>query len=335
MDDIARALGITKGTVSKALSGAEDVSEATRRLVLEKAVEMGYMRIPRGSVRPKLAVFVGSMAYKKPEDFGYDIVVGFRKMAEPAGYAVEVVPLTPALQRETHYDSFMMRGDYRGALFLGLSLPDPWMREFETCRFPAVLYDNHVPGNPRISHVGVDNDEGMRMLISHLTKLGHKRIGHLGSARSAYVYRQRCDSFFLALREHKLDDRRSLACNVYHMSECITRHLPRLLEQGCTAIVCSHDKLAASVLTQLGDMGIRVPEDISVVGFDDLPLSRTTTPPLTTVRQNRTELGKSAFYALSSLMNGVPISTLLLHAELVVRGSSGKAPARAPFPFSL
>ena len=200
------------------------------------------------------------------------------------------------------------------------------MREFETCRFPTVLYDNHVPGNPNVSHVGVDNDEGMRMVIAHLTALGHKRIGHLGSARGAYVYQQRHNSFFLALREHKLDDRRSLAGNAYHMSECISKHLPRLLEQDCTAIVCSHDKLASSVLLHLDEIGIRVPEDLSVVGFDDIPLSRYTSPPLTTVRQNRTELGKSAFYALTSLMNSVPISTLLLHAELVVRQSSGAAP---------
>lgn len=326
MDDIARALGITKGTVSKALSGADDVSEATRKLVLEKAVEMGYTRIARGSVRPKLAVFIENMSHEKPDDFGYDIIVGFRKMAEPAGYTVDVIPITQAFQRETHYDEYMMGHDYRGALFLGLSLPDPWMREFETCRFPTVLYDNHVPGNPKVSHVGVDNDEGMRMVISHLTALGHKRIGHLGSARGAYVYQQRYNSFFLALREHKLDDRRSLAGNAYHMSECISKYLPRLLEQGCTAIVCSHDKLASSVLTHLDDIGVRVPEDLSIVGFDDIPLSRYTTPTLTTVRQNRTELGKSAFYALTSLMNSVPISTLLLHAELIVRESSGPAP---------
>ena len=80
------------------------------------------------------------------------------------------------------------------------------------------------------------------------------------------------------------------------------------------------------MLLHLDEIGIRVPEDLSVVGFDDIPLSRYTSPPLTTVRQNRTELGKSAFYALTSLMNSVPISTLLLHAELIVRQSSGQAP---------
>ena len=71
---------------------------------------------------------------------------------------------------------------------------------------------------------------------------------------------------------------------------------------------------------------IRVPEDLNVIGFDDIPLCRYTTPPLTTIRQNRDELGKSAFYALSSQIAGTPVSTLLLHAELVQRGSTGPAP---------
>lgn len=326
MDDIARALGITKGTVSKALSGAEDVSEITRKLVLEKAVELGYSRIVRSSSKPKLAIFIENMSYEKQDDFGYDLVMGFRKMAEPAGFSVDVVPLDQPTQKETPYDEYILRHDYRGALFLGLSLLDPWMNDFKTCKTPTVLYDNHVAGNPFVTHVGVDNDEGMRMVIAHLKALGHKTIGHLGSARGAYVYQQRHKSFFRALKENGLDDRRSLAGNAYHMSECISKHLPRLLEQKCTAIVCSHDRLASSVLVHLEETGVRVPEELTVVGFDDIPLSRYTTPPLTTVRQNRTELGKSAFYALSSQMNNVPISTLLLHTELIVRQSSGQAP---------
>ena len=334
MDDIARELGITKGTVSKALSGAEDVSETTRKLVLEKAVELGYSRIVRSRTKPKLAVFIENMAYEKEDDFGYDLVMGFRKMAEPAGFSVDVIALDTATQKKTPYDEYILRHDYRGALFLGLSLLDPWMRAFETCKTPTVLYDNHVSGNPNVTHIGVDNDEGMRMVIDYLIAQGHKTIGHLGSARGAYVYQQRHRSFFRALHENGLDDRRSLAGNAYHMSECITKHLPRLLEQGCTAIVCSHDRLAASVLVHLEEIGVRVPEQLTVIGFDDIPLSRYTTPPLTTVRQNRTELGKSAYYALSSQMNNVPISTLLLHTELIVRASSGEAPHK-PLEISL
>ena len=93
-----------------------------------------------------------------------------------------------------------------------------------------------------------------------------------------------------------------------------------------TAIVCSHDLLAHTVMIHCQEKGLRIPEDLSIIGFDDLPLCAYTQPPMTTIRQDRTQLGKSAFYALSSLLADVPISTLLLHARLVVRHSSGPAP---------
>ena len=100
LDDIARELGISKSTVSKALNGAKDVSKAMRQNVLEKAVEMGYSRAARSAEQPRLAVFVINMEYTKPEDFGYDIVMGFRQAAEPSGYQVEMIPLTQQLNKE-------------------------------------------------------------------------------------------------------------------------------------------------------------------------------------------------------------------------------------------
>ena len=147
LDDIARELGISKSTVSKALSGAKDVSKAMRQTVLEKAVEMGYSRVARSAEQPRLAVFVINMEYAKPEDFGYDLVMGFRQAAEPSGYQVELIPLTQQLQLDTHYDTYMVKNNYSGALLLGLSLLDPWMKDFETCKTPAILYDNHINTN--------------------------------------------------------------------------------------------------------------------------------------------------------------------------------------------
>lgn len=328
MDDIARELGITKGTVSKALSGAEDVSETTRKAVVEKAVELGYSRISRAQDRPRLAIFILNMRHEKPDDFGYDMVMGFRQMAEPAGYQVDIVPLTLRMQQETPYDAFMLRENYRGAFFLGMSLLDPWMKLFETCRTPTVLYDNHVPGNPNVAYVAADNAEGMCLAVAHLKALGHARIGYLSSALGSYVYQQRYQAFFHALRQNGMDDRDVLAGHAFQTQVCFSQHLPRLLAEGCTAIMCSHDLLASSLLLHCWELGLRVPQDISVVGYDDIPLARYANPPLTTVRQNRAELGKSGFYALRSLMDGVPISTFLLHPQLVARDSTAAAPEK-------
>jgi len=126
-------------------------------------------------------------------------------------------------------------------------------------------------------------------------------------------------------------DERVMGYN-YHVNACISQHLPRLLENGCTAIICSHDILAHSTMFYCNELGLRVPDDVSIMGHDDIPLCRFTTPPLTTIRQNRPALGKSAFYALSCQLNSVPLSTHLLHPELIVRSSCGPAPLEPKIP---
>lgn len=321
MDDIARNLGVSKSTVSKALRGAGDVSDSMRKTVLETAVELGYTRPRRGEELPRLAIFVTNMEYQNPEDFGYDIIVGFRKMAEPDGFEVSIIPMSHELENSIHYDEYMMQENYRGGLFLGLSLSYTWLKEFETCKTPTVLYDNRVIGNPRVSYVGVDNDEAMRLGIHYLKELGHKKIGYLSSALGSYIYQQRYHSFFRVLKENGLSHEESLAGVSLYASECVSQHLPRLIQKGCTAIMCSHDLLAQSALVHCMDMGLRVPRDISILGFDDLDLCRFTIPPLTTIRQDRSGVGKSAYVALASQMSGVSLSTSLLHAELVCRAS--------------
>ena len=321
LEDIAKALGVSKSTVSKALNDAPDVSVAMRAAALEKAVELGYAPLNRrGSVR-RLALFVTNMNVDTPDDFGYDIVLGFRKMAEPAGFQVDLIQLTTEMQKQNRYDTYMMANRYLGGFFMGLSLLDPWIKEFETCTTPTVLYDNHVRKNPNVAQVAVDSFEGMHLAVEHLKSLGHKKIGYLSSALQAYVYQQRYHAFFRAMDECGLDGSQSLAGNSYHISDCLTHHLPRLLEAGCTAIVCSHDNLAYSVLLHCRELGLRIPEDISIIGFDDMPLCHYSRPPLTSVRQDRMDLGKSAYASLSALMSSIPLSTIYLRPELIQRSS--------------
>ena len=327
LDDIARQLGVAKSTVSKALNGADDVSENMRRAVLEKAVELGYSRALRGA-QPRIALFVTNMRYSKPEDFGYDIVIGFRKLAEPAGYHVEIIPLDIPTQKNMRYDEYMILGNYRGGLFLGLSLLDPWLKDFETCRTPTVLYDNKVEGNPHVTYVGIDSFEGMEQAVEYLKSLGHKKIGYLTGGLESYITQKRCKAFFRAVEKNGLPADQELMGNNYHVAKCMDEHLDRLLDLGCTAFVCSHDLMAKTVIDACATRGLKVPADISVMGHDDGPLCPRTTPALSSVRQNRTELGKSAFYALSSQMGNVHLSIILLHAELITRDSCGPAPKK-------
>lgn len=327
--DIADRLGVSKGTVSKALNGAPDIGETLRKSILETAVEMGYTKIKRkkGDGK-KVCVIVENMDYTEPNHFGYDIIIGFRKMAEPAGLTVDVIPLSNAFQKSTPYDVFMLEKDYIGSFILGLSLTDPWMKELKNSHTPAVLYDNYIKANPHSSYVGVDNDEGLDLAVAHLKQLGHKKIGYLSGALGSHITQMRHKAFFRALKQNGLPASSLLAGTSYYISECTQKHLPRLLKSGVTAIICSHDLLANAVLMQCQELGYRIPEDLSVIGFDDMPICPYTTPPLTTIRQNRSELGKCGYYALDSLLNRVSIGTILLHAELIERQSTGSAPFR-------
>lgn len=328
LDDIAKRLGTTKGTVSKALNGAPDVSETMRKAVLETAIELGYNKLPRVDNGKRICIFVENMEYQKPEDFGYGIISGFRKATEPAGYSVEVVPLSPSLERSLSYDSYMLLEGYHGALFLGLTFDDPWMEELKTCRTPTVLFDTRVPGNPNVTYLSIDNNEAMNMAVARLKELGHEKIGYLGGALGSYVFQIRHSAFLDALRIHQLPADPELTGYSYHTSECLEQHLPRLLAEGCTAIICSHDLLAHAVMVHCRELSLRIPEDISVIGVDDLPLCRYTVPPLSSIRQDREELGKSASHALIAQMNQIPVSCLLLHAELIQRDSMGPAPVK-------
>lgn len=325
IDDIAKKVGVSKGTVSKALNGAPDVSDALRKTILETAVALGYTRARRGAVR-SLCILIENMSCSKPEDFGTDIVTGFRQMAEPSGYGVRVVELTKELQQSVPYDTFMLREGYLGALVLGMSLNDPWMKEFPRSRTPAVLYDNLILGNPTVATLGIDNNEAIGQAVEALYGMGHRKIGYLSGALGSHITQVRYRSFFYELNRRKLPSSKSLAGYSYYFSECLDNHLPRLLDQGVTAILCSSDLLAHTVLIRCQELGIDVPRRLSIVGFDDLPFCAHTAPPLTTIRQDRLQIGKSGYYALDSLMNGVPISSLLLHGQLILRGSTGPAP---------
>ena len=327
LQDIADRLNISKGTVSKALNGAPDISETLQKTVLETAVEMGYTKIRRQkAAEKKLCILIENVDYKESHQFGYEILLGFRQLAEPAGYTVDIVDTTEKLQKSTPYDVFMLQNQYLGAFVVGFSLNDPWMKDFQTSRTPTVLYDNYIIANPNMAYVGIDNNEGMELAVSHLKKLGHKKIGYLSSALGSHIMQIRHKAFFHALKQNGLKSDPTYAGSSYYITQCMEKHLPRFLENGITAIICNQDTLASATLTQCQQLGFQVPDDISIIGFDDLPIAACTSPPLTTIRQDRLELGKSGFFALSSLLNHIPISTYLLHAQLIQRESTRKIP---------
>ena len=312
--DIADRLGIAPSTVSKGLNDANDISPDLKQLVLDTAIEMGYVtKKMKKETRKRLCIFIENMLYLKEDDFGFDIVLGFRQAAIRDKWDVHIVEMNPILQIKEPYDRYMMRNHYHGGFLIGFALKDPWMKQLESTTIPTVLFDNYIRKNPNVAYTGTDSFEGIDLAIDHLVQLGHT---HTANRYEAYIS---------SMQSHDLSINENLIAYGYYVEDSAKYHFADLLNNGATAILCGNDLLAIGILKECQRLHIKVPKDISIVGFDNLPISAECTPALTTISQDRIDLGKSSYAALYWLIAKVPISRSLLRPSLIIRESTGKA----------
>jgi LacI family transcriptional regulator, repressor for deo operon, udp, cdd, tsx, nupC, and nupG len=328
--DIAKKLNLSVSTVSKGLNGASDVSEETRRLVLDTALKMGYAPRKARAVEPlKICVFIENMGYEQIEQFGYDIIVGFKLAAAAKQWDVSIVPMALNQENSIQYEEYMRANHYSAGFLLGFKLHDDFLSQLEKTTVPTVLLDN-VIYNKNVACLGVDNQQGIFRAVQHLAELGHTSIAMLNGEPQSRVSSERLNGFRLGMEHFGLPIREELIGHGDFTADCAARFVGRFVEAGATAIVCASDLIAHGVLRELYRMGLRVPQDISVVGFDDIPIAAYATPPLTTVHQDRLAIGKNACLLMEQIMQGNCINRLLLIPELVIRESTGKPRNASP-----
>lgn len=324
--DIAKKLGVAVSTVSKGLNGASDISAEMRQLVLDTAVEMGYASKKMKSSRTRrVCIFIENMDYENIEHFGYEIIVGFKLAAARRHWDVSVVPITIDMQINEKYDTYMLKNGYSGAFLLGFTLHDSWVSQLKRTSVPTVLLDNYIEHNNHVGYVGTDSVEGIDLAVSHLKQLGHKRIAFLNGSKNSMISEQRHQAFIASMDKYGMSVSKSLIAYGFYAPDCAALHVPGFLQNGATAIICASDLIAAGVIDELQKRGIHVPGEVSVIGFDDLPIAAQLSPALTTIRQDRIDLGKSAFLLLDGLIHDVSTSKLLLRAKFIVRESTGPA----------
>ena len=312
--DIADRLSIAPSTVSKGLNDANDISPDLKQLVLDTAIEMGYVtKKMKKETRKRLCIFVENMLYLKEDDFGFDIVLGFKQAAVRDKWDVHIVEMNPILQMKEPSDRYMMRNHYHGGFLIGFALP-------------TVLFDNYIRKNPNVAYTGTDSFEGIDLAIDHLTHLGHTHIALLNGSKDSMVTANRYEAYVSSMQSHDLPVNENLIAYGYYVEESAKYHFADLLNNGATAILCGNDLLAIGILKECQRLHIKVPREISIVGFDNLPISAECTPALTTISQDRIDLGKSSYAALYWLIAKVPISRSLLRPSLIVRESTGKVP---------
>lgn len=321
--EIADKLGIAVSTVSKGINNAKDISDETRQLILDTAVEMGYSpKKMKTTDSKKVCIFIENMDYENIDQFGYEIILGFKRSAMRRHYEVSVIPSSLNLQTAEKYDTYMLKNSFQGAFLLGFTLHDDWTKQLYKTSVPTVLLDNYISGNTHVGYVGTDSYEGISLAVEHLVDLGHTKIAFLNGSKNSMVSNERHNAFIQSMEKHSLIPNDSLMEYGYYVPDCAKYHVPSFIENGATAIICASDLIASGVIAVLNKMNLRVPDDVSVIGYDDLPISTQLNPPLTTIRQDRIDIGKSAFLLLDGLMNDIALSKILLRAKFIERKST-------------
>lgn len=328
--DVAERAGVSTASVSRVLNGKGQIAPATR-LAIESAVrDLGYQ--PNRIARSLVTKSTQTIALLLPEitnPFYGGLVSGIEQRTLELGYTLLLCTTQGDPAREELYLDLLRSKQVDGVLVDGLVLPPDRIARFVADGLPIVCLDRDV-GSAAVPLVQVDNRLGARIAAEHLLRLGHTRIAHVAGDPALRISADRVDGYREALRTAGLDPAPELVVTGgftesggYEAARALFAAAPHP-----TAVFAANDLSAVGVIEGIVERGLGVPDDVSVVGFDDVRLAAYTTPPLTTIHQPAREIGEEATSILLDLTKGRKVRRLrhLLAPELVVRRST--APPR-------
>lgn len=323
--DVAKRAKVSVSTASRILSNStkEKFTDKTRARVLKASVELGYRpnfaarALVSGETRIIAAIF--PRIYDTPFTAlaSLQIMSGIESYCSDSGYHMLISsPKIIDGVLDPNFISLLSGGYLDGAIIDGHFNISPIMEFIEHLNLHTVIIGHH----PHTYHLRSDNRDGGRLMMSHLIDLGHRNIGMISVPDIA----ERLMGVRLSAEEHDIDFD-CLPNEVGNFSEESGASAARRLIEthpDLTAIVAFNDRMAMGAINQLQGMGYSVPEQISVVGYDDLPRSRDFSPPLTTINHRLNEWGGLAMTMLHDLIRGNDPDPMILTPELVVRGST-------------
>ncbi len=328
--DVARAADVSHATVSRVVNGSQNVRQETRQRVEAAMRELGYVAhvSARALARGRTQV-LGLLAQEVDNAFFTQVIGGVDQQASAQGYDFLVCTTHARREKEAEYVARLSRGMVDGLLIvLPRGLPD-YVEQLRADAFPFVLidYDDDAPG---CSVVNASNRTGTRDAIRYLVGLGHRHIGfitgrdNVGATHARLAgYRDEMAAAGLAVRAGDVLEGDFLETRGHAAATEMLRRPDRV-----TAIFASSDMAAFGVMRAAADLGIDVPAQLSVVGFDDIPEAARVNPALTTVRQPLREMGRVAVDQLLGRLHDPsrPASRVVLDTELILRGTT--APPR-------
>lgn len=329
IDDVARAAGVSTATVSRALRGLPDVRESTRKRVEEAAVRLGYAPTPSAvSLASGRTRTIGLLTPWVSRWFHSNAIEGACQALRLAGF--DALLYSFQLEHDatrTPIDLDVLRRRVDGVLVVGMTMTASEVALLESLGVPLVYVGS---GPPEQVRVHVDDVATARLATQHLLDLGHTRIGFLAGRPDLRSAQLREQGYRDALAAAGVPFDPSLIRIGHYEDELAKEAVRELLTQPepPTAVFAANDRSALVTLEVAHEVGLRVPDDLSIIGFDDIPESTRVAVPLTTVRQHIQRMGAVATEMLRTLLDGGTLETshVQLPTELVVRAST--APPR-------
>jgi LacI family transcriptional regulator len=329
--DVAAAAGVHPATASRALNPETRilVSEDTARRVTAAAARLGYRPNPVArSLRTRRSHTVGVLIPDLNNPLFPPIVRGLEDKLAAAGYVALIGNTDADASRERLIFEQMRARHVDGFVLATATLHDRLLAEAAAADLPVVLM-NRLSQDYSFPSVSVDNEQGTRMAVTHLARLGHTRIAHIAGPQEASTGVNRLRGFRDGMASHGLEVREDLIAyssryTIEEGARCGRELLTR--NGGITAVAAANDMLAVGCYAAIEEAGRHCPDDISVIGFNDMPFIDRLRPPLTTVRFPHYQLGTEAAQLLLERIGERegPVKILYLAPELVVRGSTAE-----------
>ena len=326
--EIAKRANVSTATVSRTLNQSGPVKAATARKVWRAVTEMNYY--PNSHARALVSGrsrLIGLIVSDITNPFFPELIRAFQDLAAQKQYDVLLTSTDYLTSRMTECLRRMLERKVDGVAMMTSEMDLGLIKELSRRNVPIVFMDVGQMG-PRMSHVAIDYGNGIRQAVDHVAGLGHRHIAFISGPLDLHSARTRRQAFLDGLRHHGLTPDRKMIREGMHTAEGGEQAMTALLRlsKPPTAVVCSNDWTAIGALHAVHAAGLAVPTDVSIVGFDDIPLTRYTNPALTTVRMTASDVGATAFNALFRLIGeeAVEGDVYQIPTKLVVRESTGR-----------
>ena len=321
--DVAKEAGVSTATVSRVINGSDKVSEDTRKKVVKAIKKLGYkpLKINNPAASSKLKM-IGILV---PDIFAYhysDIVEGAAEYLYQRGYEPFIYMFHRRLESEILAIDYFFMSKVDGLIVCTSKEDDKYLKIVEETAIPIVTVDRENR-DFRFDSVNIDNYKAGKLVAEYLQKMGHKRVIHITGNLDIYSVKMRMEGFVKKSKKLGMDI--EVIEGTFEVGHAYSLMRDRLKKKkDFTAVFTSSDMLAIEVIKALKDEAINVPDEVSVMGFDDAYYSRFTIPPLTTVRQPRMEMGLTAAQLLLSRIESkgrVVTRKMILPVEIVERES--------------